>query len=381
MNNKKSFHWQHFLGWVGVIAIIGVVGTSLYRNKFPSRAATSVAPIQLGMIGHFSGEYASYGVPMLQAAELAIKKINDDGGINGRPLQLVTEDDVSNATTAATAMNKLIHIDNLNYILSAESSGVASVVAPLAENNGRLLMITLGSSPGLTDVGKYIFRTVPSDAYQAVEMNNLIDNTIKSKKVAGLYLNDAYGRGIQKIIDQDSNVPHVDNEFFNENDTDVRTQLTKIKASGADTLVVVAHSEYPYILKQIKELQVPVTIITSETFKDEKMLSDSGAAAEGIYVSFMPPQVDYAGFSQAFQATYAEAPSAYSMYAYDGVVALAKALGEAKDAANVEQVRNALLGIRLNGASGQVGFSSDGDRAGSIYTAYLVKNGHFQEVK
>ena len=103
-------------------------------------------------------------------------------------------------------------------------------------------------------------------------MNDFINNVLKSKKLAGLYLNDSYGTGIKKIIDSNTSVDNVDNEMFESASTDFRTQLLKIKESGADTLVIVAHDEYPTILKQLNELKLDVKIITSETFKDEKIV-------------------------------------------------------------------------------------------------------------
>jgi ABC-type branched-subunit amino acid transport system substrate-binding protein len=87
--------------------------------------------------------------------------------------------------------------------------------------------------------------------------------------------------------------------MFESASTDFRTQLLKLKESGADTLVIVAHDEYPTILKQLNELKMNVKILTSETFKDDTILANSGNNSEGVYVTFMADQKDHVDFNSA----------------------------------------------------------------------------------
>ncbi len=362
---------------IGLVSA-GAVSVGLWYSFSMPSAPVEISPVRIGVIGHFSGPYADYGIPMRRGVELATEEINRQGGIDGRQVELVVEDDASDANSAVTAMNKLVAVDNLDYIISAQGSGVVSAITPIAQNNQRVLMITLGSAPDLTAIGDYIFRSVPSDTYQAVKMNDFLINDLKSQKVAGLYLNDPYGAGIKKIINNNDRIAHVDDEMFESASTDFRTQLLKIKKSGADTLVVVAHDEYPVILRQINELKLDVKIVTSETFKDRKILANSGRNAEGVYVTFMSEQGDSVDFGARYQEKFSEAPSAYSKYAYDGTVALAQAISRASSA---EKVKNNLLDISFQGASGQFGFSRDRDRTGNEYTVLTVKDGQFVDRK
>ena len=355
-----------------VIVVIGGIWYATSKRQTP----TEKPPIKIGVIGHFSGKYADYGIPLKKAVELAVEELNQEGGINNQKVELVIEDDNSDSNNAATAMNKLVSIDNLNYIISTQGSGVTSAITPIAQNNKRILMITLGSAPDLTAAGDYIFRSVPSDTYQAVKMNDFINNTLKAKKIAGLYLNDSYGVGIKNFINNNTSVNNVGSEMFESAGTDFRTQLLKIKESDADTLVIVAHDEYPTILKQLNELKLNVNIIASETFKDEKIVGNSGKNAEGVYVTFMADQIDYVDFNNKYQAKFNEKPSAYSMYAYDGTIALARAIDQEN---SMEKIKDNLLNVIFNGASGLVGFSADRDRTGSEYTVFVVKNGQFTE--
>lgn len=358
---------------IGVIVVLIVIGGIWYGV---SKQSKEQGTIKIGVIGHFSGELASYGIPTKNAVQLATEEINGKGGINGKKVELIIEDDNSNSNQAVSAMNKLVNIDNVNYIISVQGSGMTSAIIPIAQNNKRILMITLASAPELIKDKDYIFRSVPSDSYQAVKMVDFINNNLQSKKVAGLYVNDAYGVGIKNIINENKRVEIVASEMFEFGATDFKTQLLKIKQAGVDTLVIVAReNEYPLILKQIKELKIVAKIVASETFKDEKVLVNSGSNAEGVFVTFMAEPTDYVNFTNNYKDRFNEEPSAYSMYGYDGIIALFKAIKNAGD--NPNAVKDELIKISFDGASGKVGFDKDRERVGAKYIIYSVKNGQF----
>ena len=332
--------------------------------------------IKVGVVGHFSGEYANYGVPLKQAIELYIDEVNERGGIDGKMVELVIEDDGADRTKAASAVNKLIHVDKVDFILSAQGSGATSVIAPIAQSNGKILMITLGSAPDLT-TGDYVFRSVPSDIFQGYKMSEFIQNNLRAKRVAGLYVNDAYGIGIKNIVE--SNVNIVSGETYEFEASDFRTQLTKIKNSNPDVLVLVCRKDAILILKQMRELGMDnITVIVDDATKDEEVLQKSGSNAEGVYAIAIAQSIDYVGFNEKYQAKFGEEPSAYSMYAYDGAVALVKAIDSVgKDA---EKVKVELYNVKFDGASGRVGFDANGDRTGTDYSLYQIRNGNFVQI-
>ena len=335
--------------------------------------------IKIGIIGHFSGEYASYGIPMKNAIELAVKEINNNGGVDGKNLELIVEDDVTDSTKAVSGVSKLINVDKVDYIISVQGSGATSSIIPSINDNKKLLMITLGSAPGLADDKEYIFRSVPSDVYQASEMAEYINLNFKSVPVAGLYRNDAYGKGIQSIIEDNlDNI--VVGEVYDVTSSDVRTQLTKIKESNSNILIVAGEkSSYPIIFKQMIELDMNLIIFTSETFYDKEVLNDIDVEKfDSIYTFFPEDPVDYVSFSDKYVNEFNEEPSAYSMYAYDGTMALIKAL---ENSDNVEDVKRELKELSFSGASGTVSFDVDGDRSGIEYSVYRVVDGEFVVVE
>lgn len=362
---------------LSTIALFVIVGVVYYANINLQKFNPNTDPIKIGLIGHFSGEYANYGLPMKKAIELAVEEINVANGIDSQKIELIIEDDNGDANNAAAGMNKLATIDNLDYIISAQASGATSIITPIARDNKKVLIITLASAPNLTKDSEYIFRPVPSDDYQANKIAEFINTSLESDKVAGLYVNDAYGIGIKEIINQKAN--SIISEMFEAQAVDYKTQLLKIKESKADTLVITARSEeFPIILKQINELGMDMKIIASETFKDENVLKDSGQNAENVYVAFMADPRDYVNFSNKYEAKFNEGPSAYSMYAYDGFYALAKAIDQAGN--DKEKVKSALLNIFFDGASGKFGFDNNRERTGTEYIMYQVRDGQFVQI-
>ena len=116
-------------------------------------------------------------------------------------------------------------------------------------------------------------------------------------------------------------------------------------------------------------------IIASETVKEDKILEQAGGNAEGVYIVFTGEPKDYINFKNNYKTKFNEEPSAYSMYAYDGAIALIKAINENGD--DLEKIKNGLLNINFKGASGNVVFDADRERIGMEYIMYVVKNGEF----
>lgn len=369
MENKKAKTKLVLIGLVVVLValVLVVIGTNL-----SGQVVGSSGPIKIGVIGHFSGEYAVYGVPMKNAAELYVSEVNQKGGIDGRQIQLIVEDDEADKIKAASAMNKLINVDNVDYVISAQGSGATSVIAPIAQNNQKILMVTLGSAPSIPAIGDYIFRSVPSDSYQGTAIVNFIQRDLKSESVVGLYVNDAYGVGVKDIVNR--NIDTVSTEMFDSNAGDYRAQLSKIKSLNPDTIVIVAHEEFSIILRQIDELGIDADIVVSETFKGLER-NNLGSYADGVYVPFTQDPVDYVQFTSKYKNMFGEEPSSYSMYAYDGTAALIKAIEQVGD--DKDAVRSVLGSVSFVGASGTVGFDSEGDRTGTRYVMYQYTNGDF----
>lgn len=374
--NKKA-RGRMFVIIVIVALIVALSWILIANNNVVGRVVSGNEPIKIGIIGHFSGDYAAYGIPMKNAVILAVEEVNNAGGINGKQIELVVEDDTGDSVKASFGINKLINVDGVDYVISAQGSGATSAITPIAESNGAILMITLGSSPGLTSEKDYVFRSVPSDVYQASEMVSYLNGNLKPEKIAGLYVNDPYGMGIKDIVESDVNGEILVGELYDVGSVDFRVQLTKIKQSNPDVLIIVGRSNnYPSLLKQIKELGISATLLASTEFYDQSVLDKIGVDnVEGIYTLTPKDPQDYVNFKSNYVNSFGEEPSAYSMYAYDGTMSLIESIDAVGD--DVDKVRDDLFSVAFNGASGRVGFDDEGDRTGANYAVYKVINGQF----
>ena len=134
----------------------------------------SDTPYRIGAMDALTGVGESYGNPLLQAKLLAVEEINAAGGINGRDLELIVEDSKCAAQDAIAAYNKLTDVDGVKIILGTTCSGAMLGAAPLAEEEGVILLSPSATSPDIANAGDYIFRTAINDLQLGVDIGNLL---------------------------------------------------------------------------------------------------------------------------------------------------------------------------------------------------------------
>jgi len=332
--------------------------------------------IKIGVFAVMSGEAAVYGEAIKKGLDLAADDINSQGGVLGKQIELVYEDTHLDRKLAVTTVNKFISIDRLPIIISGEGSGATLAAAPVAEQSKTVLMAAIASSPDIKYSGDYVFRVVPSDDYQGSAMARLARN-LSAGSAAVLYVNDAFGLGITGVFKDDFGNILVQ-ESFESGITDVRTQLTKIKAANPDVLVIIARAEYPYILQQAQELglKAKTKIITSAELKEPAFLKAAGSSAEGVFVPFYAESQDYVGFNEKFKARYGSDPALFSDYGYDAMKAVALAIEKA-GSTNPAKVKDALYKTSFKGTTGMVKFDSNGEAVGKAFDIFQVRNGEF----
>lgn len=239
--------------------------------------------IKVGVILPLTGPASEIGNNILDGIVIASEYYDS---ISLKRLKLIVEDSKLDAKQAMSSANKLITIDKVDVIIGLASSTEALAVAPICEKNKVVMISSTASTPLLSDAGDYIFRIYPSDVYDS---KVLADYAKKIKNVSILYLNNDFGVGLKntfienykKIGGEISNI-----EAFFPDDTDFRTQLTKIKAFDPDGLLVIAiDMQYLNIVKQIRELGIKSQIFAPVTFDNPVLVERLGKAANGIVYS------------------------------------------------------------------------------------------------
>lgn len=296
----------------------------------PSLAQTSPgAPIRIGSLLSVTGGLASVGQPEREGMLVALKVLNARGGINGRPLEIVQEDDASSPDSAVSKINALVFTHKVKAIIGP--SGIAQTVAVggITQKANVPLMAFTGLGPPVEKERTCVFHLTPA---QELNARGLLayarDNNLKK---VGVLHDSGYGQVIwnsMKGLDKEYGVDIVAVEKFDITATDVTTQAAKVKAAAPDTVIVMSTASVPFrAVRQVK-LDVPmISVHGSSTYETVKAMGD--AADNIVFPEFLiaedplPTQVE---FVEAYKKEYGKLPKHFSAAAWDAVMALADAL-------------------------------------------------------
>jgi branched-chain amino acid transport system substrate-binding protein len=268
----------------GIIVAIIVIG-GIWYGVSKKQTPTIKETIKIGVILPLNGSVAYLGQNALAGINLALDEINKRGGINGRKVEIVIEDDKCVSTDGVNAVNKLINVDKVIGILGPICSSVGGAALPIAQNNGVPVVIIGASAPHLTKIGDYIFRIYPSDAFQGKVAAEFIFNKLGKKKVAIVYVKNDWGEGIKEVFK--TRFKELKGEIVYEDGVlqdqkDFRTEITKVKSSGAEVLYLLVYPNVGIIfIKQMKEMNLNIPVVGPTVFGEEVFTKSE--ISEGIF--------------------------------------------------------------------------------------------------
>lgn len=338
---------------------------------------------KIGGMGPLTGDAASYGISVKQGAEIAINEINAAGGVNGHNLELVFEDDECDEEKAISAYNKVMD-EGVIAILGAVTSGCSVAVAGESVNDGILQITPSGSALECTD-GDNAFRICFTDPLQGETMAKYISEQ-GYKNVAIIY--DAasdYSKGITDAFVAEAGnlgLGIADQESFNSGDVDFKTQLTKIKDSGADCIFLpLYYAEVGYISEQAATLGINLPYFGSDGW-DGIIAQLNGDTTNIEGATFLTPFVatdeaeNIKAFVGAYEAAYLATPDQFAADSYDGVYAIKAAIEQCGDDVTNENLVAAMTKISINGLTGDMTFTAEGEPNKSAKVA-VIENGQY----
>lgn len=331
---------------------------------------TSDSPIPLGAVLPLTGSAAQWGVPARDAALLAVEEVNSKGGIRGKKLQLVVEDDQCQPASGVSAFQKILATSHPVVVLGAVCSGVTLAIAPIAERGKVVLISPASTTPLLTNAGDYIFRDIPSDAFRGKVFAEYVFSS-GHKNISILYINNDGGLGGQQAFSENfqklgGTIVSVD--AYPADTQDFRAQLTKIKRQHSDGVLIVSYpADTPLLLRQAYELGVHKRLFfQTEALDDPAVLAKAGNSAEGA-TYILPAKPDGPAsqeFIQKYKARFNRAPELFAAEAYDAAMLIKKCLSDATTPPSSEALKSALYKTQnYAGASGTISFDSNGDVA------------------
>ncbi|CAN7765828.1 ABC transporter substrate-binding protein [Variovorax sp. LjRoot84] len=304
-----------------------------------------------------TGPKALVGRNFKQGVELAVSEINAAGGVLGKPLEVVFEDDQGdNPNGAINAVNKLMQVSKVPVMIGPHYS-VTQMATQKTYCNGKVVSITGGTSVAITHSGcNYVIRTRSDDDVQAKALIEYAQKELKAgEKTAVFYANDDFGKsGQARVVAQMATLglKPVAVESHNPSDKDYSAQLAKLQKSGAELVILWAHdTDAALILRQAKQFGLPFKF-AGAVLSEEAFLKLAGSAAEGSMSAsyFVPtdPNPAVQAFVKKYEAKYKMAPDVWSATYYDATILAAKAINAAKSA-DVQKIRAAFPNVSYSG--------------------------------
>jgi len=355
----------------------------------PAVACGPAAPpeIKIGCVLSTTGLLGPMGQDMMDAARLAVKEINAAGGVLGKPVKLVEEDDATEAAKCLERVKKMVEIDGIKVLVGGMTSGAAMASGPYVAGKKVVMVSPSATSPAISEQEwkKWVCRTTPDDAFQGKVLAEVVLEG-KFTKLATMVQDNPYGVGLEgALVDalkaKGWTGKHVVSIHYDPAKKDYRTELGQIRDQAPDVVLAVTYAEDGIIVfKQALEMGLD---------KIAWLGCDGnygpGMFAEPKCAEFMEKAIvagtraagwsgaTYDKFAAAYKAEFKKDSSVYCDTVYDAIKLIAQAIEKAGKY-DGEAIEKALLGLGKNydGASGTITFDDKGDRVSGTFEVWKV---------
>jgi len=365
--------------------VVSCAGLAFAGCKKTESGATSAETIKIGEYACLTGLTASFGTASHNGAALVIDEANAKGGVLGKKIKLITEDDQSKPGEAATIVRKLISRDQVSAIIGEIASSRSLEAAPIAQQS-KVPMVSPGSTnPNVTKIGNYIFRVCFIDEFQGAVMAKFCLNSLHKTKVAILkdvrqdysvgfaqYFKDYFTKNGGTVITEQS---------YSSGDQDFKAQLTSIKAANPEAVFVPGYyNEVGLIARQARELGITVPLLGGDGWDSPTLTQIGGPAMDGNFFSNHFSTDDQAPAVQDFVKKYTERfhrePDAMAALGYDAARVLLDAITRA-GSVDHEKIRDAITATKnFEGVTGMITINAqrNAEKPAKVLT---IKDGKF----
>lgn len=353
-----------------------------------AQEGAAAGPIKIGVAGAHSGDLASYGLPSVNAAKLVVEMYNAKGGVLGRQIELVIEDDQCKEEVASNTAAKLVGA-GVVAVIGHICSGATEAALSIYKDSEIAVISPSSTKTALTLGGAYpnYFRTIAHDDAQGLLAGTFVAETLKLKKVAVLHDKGAYGKGFAEAcmaVLKDKGVEVVLFEGITVGAPDYSAVINKVANSGAEGVIWGGyHPEASKLVTQMKSKGMNIPFVSDDGVKDNTFIEVAKANAEGVYAT--GPQ-DTSTNPMAVKANadhvkaYGEEPGAFFLNAYAGTIAILNAIEKA-GSTDYAKVVAALKSNYVETPLGKISFDAKGDVIGFGFSVFQVQNGKYVELK
>ncbi len=341
--------------------------------------------IRIGAAGPMTGDQSKMGVDLRNAVELAVAEWNAKGGVLGKKIVMLAGDDQADPKQAVSIANKFINQKTVAVVGHWNSS--CSIPTSKYYNDANIVMISPATTnPEFTLQGfKKVFRVCGTDDQQGRVAAEFVLTKLRPKRVAIIHDKTAYGQGLadyfKKALGDKVQVVYYGGII--QRDPDYKAVLTTIKDNKPDVYFFGGiYPEAGRLVRQAKEVDLTVPMVTGDGVFDPTFISIAGKAAEGTYVTFgkEPTGLSTAkSFMEKYKARYGD-PGPYSIYAYDAANIILSSIAEIKST-DGGKIADYISKTTFHGAFGDISFDKNGDVTKAPYVIWQVKDGKFVEVQ
>ncbi len=365
-------------------ASLVLAGVSLVMLATPALAADV---IKLGVASSLTGDIASYGIPTLNAAEIVAEEINAKGGIDGKKVVVVAQDDQCKPELATNAATKLIS-DDVDVIIGHICSGATKAALPIYNNTKLVAMSPASTTPSLTTSGEnpYFFRTIANGNAQATLSALFVTDTLKAQKIAIIHDNGEYGKGYaednKKLIEAAGKGKIVLFDAVNPEAVDYSAVVKKLRRENVDAIIFGGyHPTASKLIQQMRRNRVTAVLVGPDSIKTDTFVTMAGKEAEGVYASSPSDTSSLAIYQKAREQhikKYNAEPGPFYYNAYAAAQALLNAVDKA-DSTDAAKLVEILRSVTIETPAGNITFDKNGDPIGVGLSLYQVKDGKYVE--
>jgi branched-chain amino acid transport system substrate-binding protein len=342
--------------------------------------------VRIGVFMSTTGSTANFGISSVNGIKLAADEVNAAGGINGKQVELVVEDDRSDASEAATIVTKFVTQDQVHAIIGEVASSRSIAAAPIAQNAKIPMLTPSSTNPEVTKKGDFIFRSCFIDPVQGAAIAQFAAKSLGAKSAAIMVdrKND-YSTGLEKVIDQTftrMGGKIVATQSYQEGDQDFNAQLTSLKGANPEVIFVPGYyNDVGLIAKQARDKGITVPLIGGDGWDSVQLYQIGGSALNGSYFTnhYSPYDTDpkVQKFVNDYKGRYGTVPDALAATAYDAARIMFDAIKRSKSLSGPD-IRDALAATKdFPGVTGTVTFNEQRDAVKPIVMIEIKDGGTY----
>lgn len=369
------------------LIIMLVLFTASFVFAGGEQEAAADTPIVIGVAGAHSGDLASYGLPSVNAAELVVEMYNANGGVLGRQIELVIEDDQCKEEVASNTAAKVVG-ENVVAVIGHICSGATEAALSIYKDSEVITVSPSATKTSLTLSGSYpnFLRTIAHDDAQGLLAGTFVIDELGLKKVAVLHDKGAYGKGFAEVcksVLEDAGIDVVLFEGLTVGAPDYSAAINKIGNSGAEGVIWGGyHPEASKLVSQMRSKGMDLPFVSDDGVKDPTFIEVAKASAEGVYATgpqdtTSNPIAMEAAASHA--AKYGEDYGAFFLNAYAATQAVLNAIEKA-GTTDYDAVLAALKSEYVETPLGKISFDEKGDVIGFGFSVFQVQDGVYVEL-